>query len=56
MCFYSVDSQQRTTTSGVFAADDITTPMHSVIAAMASGQVAGAAAASELVQEDFYFL
>lgn len=54
MGFHKIDNLQKTTTPNVFAAGDITTPMHSVLAAAASGQFAGAAAVSELIQEDFH--
>lgn len=54
MGFYKIDHFHKTTVAGVFAAGDITTPMHSVLAAAAAGQIAGASAASELIQEDFY--
>lgn len=51
--FYKLDAFGKTTVPGVFAAGDITTPMHSVLASAASGQLAGAAAASEILHEEF---
>lgn len=54
MGFYKVDSFGKTTIAGVFAAGDTSTGMHSVLAAAAAGQVAGAAAVSELLSENLY--
>jgi thioredoxin reductase len=51
--FYKVDGFGKTTVPGVFAAGDITSPMHSVLASAASGQLAGAAAASEILALNF---
>ena len=51
--FYKIDAFYKTTAHGVFAAGDIVSPMHSVLASAASGQVAGAAAVSEILHEDF---
>lgn len=51
--FYKIDAFFKTTIFGVFAAGDIVTPMHSVLASAASGQVAGAAAVSEILHEEF---
>jgi thioredoxin reductase len=42
-----------TTVPGVFAAGDMASPMHSVLGAAASGQMAGAGVAAELLHEDF---
>ncbi|MEC7275655.1 MAG: NAD(P)/FAD-dependent oxidoreductase [Bdellovibrionota bacterium] len=42
-----------TTSSGVFAAGDIMSKRHSVLVAMANGQIAGSSAAFELSREDF---
>lgn len=51
--FYKIDVFLKTTTEGVFAGGDITSPMHSVLSAAASGQFAGVAAVSEILSEDF---
>lgn len=48
-----VDNLGKTSIDGVFAAGDIM-GMHSVASAIASGQLAGSGAVSELVHEDFY--
>lgn len=53
MGLLKVDHLGKTNIDGVFAAGDIV-GMHSVATAVASGQVAGSGAVSELVYEDFY--
>ncbi len=50
---YKVDAMGKTTVPGVFAAGDAANPMHSVLMAAASGQMAGAAAISELLHQRF---
>lgn len=54
MGLYTINEFSKTTIDGVFAAGDIVKPMHSVLAAAASGQLAGAAAVGELLSEDFF--
>lgn len=54
MGFLKVNPFGKTTVEGVFAAGDIVTGQHAVIAAAATGQMAGAAAVSELLQEEFF--
>lgn len=51
--FFQVNEMQKTSVAGVFAAGDIMSGRHSVLAAAASGQMAGAGAAAELLNEDF---
>jgi thioredoxin reductase len=51
---YRVGEGNRTTVKGVYAAGDNMSPMQSVLAACAAGQVAGASAAMDLLQEDFH--
>ncbi len=50
---YKVNDFGKTSIDGVFAAGDSAKGMHSVVHAMSSGQLAGAAAASEILQENF---
>lgn len=49
----TVDTMQRTTVPGVYAAGDCTTMFRSVAAAIASGNMAGAAINRELIEERF---
>lgn len=53
MGFITVDKMGMTSVEGVFAAGDIMTMQQSVVGAMATGQVAGSAIVSILVNEDF---
>ena len=46
-----VDGMQKTSTAGVYAAGDCTTPMRSVVNAMATGTMAGAMVNHELIAE-----
>lgn len=54
MGFLKVNPFGKTTVEGVFAAGDIVTGQHAVIAAASTGQMAGAAAVAELLQEEFF--
>ena len=53
MGFIAVDNMGMTSVEGVYAAGDIMTMRHSVVGAMATGQIAGSAIVSVLVNEDF---
>jgi thioredoxin reductase len=53
MGLYKIGVKGNTTVEGVFAAGDIATGHHSVLGAAASGQLAGAGVASELLHEAF---
>jgi thioredoxin reductase len=52
----TVDARGQTTVPGVFAAGDITSPMHQLSLAVASGTMAAAGAASLLIRESDKFL
>lgn len=52
MGFIKIIEMSKTSVDGVFAAGDITSPMHSVINAVATGQLAGVRAAAEILNED----
>ena len=52
MGFFKVNEMRQTTVPGVFAAGDIMSGLHSVLAAAAAGQMAGAGVAAELLNED----
>lgn len=51
--FIKVDTQQKTNVEGVFACGDNSSPMRSVAAAVASGNMAGAMVNHQLVDEEF---
>lgn len=48
-----VDTFQRTTIKGVYAAGDCTSPLRAVAAAVASGNLSGAVLNKELIEEEF---
>lgn len=51
--YITVDDFQKTSVQGIFACGDNTTPMRSVATAVFTGNVSGAVANKELVEEDF---
>lgn len=53
MGIFKVKDQGRASIDGVFVAGDISTMAHSVLHAAALGQLAGAGAVSDLLNEDF---
>ena len=51
--FIKVDDMQRTTTSGIYAAGDNTSPLRALSVAIATGTKAGSVMNKELIDESF---